>query len=161
MPAAVIEIVEAANPDEAGKMTAEPATMYPNCVAAVGAVPSVIGPVKVVAPTLSEKVTPVQFVPPITSGTAVSVSIEFVFSPLAIVALPRIAVTLPAAEMSTPVVQLAPSSNFVDVLSTDGAVSACTAVVPLDTVNPDEDDRPTALSDPRNQDGSTQDDCIA
>ena len=103
MPAAVIEIVEAANPDEAGKMTAEPATMYPNCVAAVGAVPKVIGPVKVVAPTLSENVTPVQFVPPITSGTAVSVSIEFVMSPPAIDAVPRIAVGKVARPMSTEV----------------------------------------------------------
>jgi len=51
-------------------------------------------------------------------------SIMSVFNVPPTVAWPSIAVVLLTAEMSTPVVQLAPSVNFVEVLSIDGAVTA-------------------------------------
>ena len=76
---------------------------------------------------VSENVIPVQFVPPIVSNPAASVSIEFVLSPSAIVTGPSMAVTLVEAPRSTPIV--APSASFADVLSTDGAVMLPVKVV--------------------------------
>ena len=77
-------------------------------------------PVKVVAPMVSENVTPEQFVPPIVSvSPKARQSIEFALRPPAIDAVPRIAVGKVARPMSTEVHEPPPTLNLSDTVLTD------------------------------------------